>query len=134
MTYNIFSLFFQIRVRYRNSDNISKKQWVLADVKIINYKGERKKYPSIEYQSSFNGEIIANLFSNLNSLNIYELYDLSENYSQIGYSTTNVKVHLNKLYSMPIFLLLMTVLARPKTQAVIPLPQLKANFSFGFIP
>ena len=31
-------------------------------------------------------------------------------------------------------LLLITVLARPKTQAVIPLPQLKANFSFGFMP
>ena len=90
--------------------NISKKKWVLADVKVINYKGERKKYTSIEYQSSFDGEIIANLFSNLNSLNIYELYELSENYSQIGYSTTNVKVHLNKLYSMPIFFLLMTVL------------------------
>ena len=90
--------------------NISKKQWELINVKIINHKGERSKYSSIKYMSTFDGEIIANLFSNLNSLNIYELYELSENYTKIGYSTTNVMVHLNKLYSMPIFFLLMTIL------------------------
>ena len=90
--------------------DISKKKWELINVKIINHKGENNKNSSMKYQSSFNGEIIANLFSNLNSLNIYELYELSENYSKIGYSTTNVMVHLNKLFSMPIFFLLMTVL------------------------
>ncbi len=89
---------------------ISEKIWKLVNVKIISDKGQNKKYSMMEYKSSFNGEIIANLFSNLNSLNLYQLYELSENYSNIGYSTTNVKVHLNKLYSMPIFFLLMTVL------------------------
>ena len=90
--------------------DISKKLWKLNNVKIINYKGQNKKFSSFDYKSSFNGEIIANLFSNLNSLNLYQLYELSENYTKIGYSTTNVMVHLNKLYSMPIFFLLMTVL------------------------
>ena len=36
-----------------------------------------KNYISYVYNSSFNGEIISNLFSNLNSLNIYELHKLS---------------------------------------------------------
>ena len=90
--------------------DISKKNWKLINVKIISYNGENNKYSNYSYKSSFDGEIIANLFANLNSLNIYELYKLSENYSKIGYSTTNVMVHLNKLYSMPIFFLLMTVL------------------------
>jgi len=89
---------------------ISKKLWKLVNVKIINHKGQRKKFSNFDYKSSFNGEIIANLFSNLHSLNLYQLYELSENYTKIGYSTTNVMVHLNKLYSMPIFFLLMTVL------------------------
>ena len=90
--------------------DISKKLWDLINVKIINYKGEKKNLSNLQYKSSFNGEIVANLFSNLNSLNLYQLYELSENYSNIGYSTTNVMVHLNKLYSLPIFFLLMTVL------------------------
>ena len=90
--------------------NISKKLWKLINVEIIDYKGLSKKYSNFDYKSSFNGEIIANLFSNLNSLNLYQLYELSENYSKIGYSTTNVVVHINKLYSMPFFFLLMTLL------------------------
>jgi len=90
--------------------DISKKLWELINVKIINYNGESKKLSDFKYESSFNGELISNLFSNLNSLNLYQLYELSENYSKIGYSTTNVKVHINKLYSLPIFFLLMTVL------------------------
>ena len=90
--------------------NISKKLWKLINVKIIDYKGQNKKFSNFDYKSSFNGEIIANLFSNLNSLNLYQLYELSENYSKIGYSTTNVMVHINKLYSMPFFFLLMTLL------------------------
>ena len=53
--------------------NISKKLWVLDNVKIIDYKGENKKLSNLKYQSSFDGEIIANLFSNLNSLNLYQL-------------------------------------------------------------
>jgi len=92
------------------SADISTKLWTLKNVKIINSKGENNKFSNIQYQSSFDGEIIANLFSNLNSLNLYQLYELSENYTKIGYSTTNVMIHLNKLYSMPIFFLLMTIL------------------------
>jgi len=90
--------------------NISNKLWKLINVKIIDYKGQNKKFSNFDYKSSFDGEIIANLFSNLNSLNLYQLYELSENYSKIGYSTTNVMVHINKLYSMPFFFLLMTLL------------------------
>ena len=65
---------------------------------------------SLVHNSSFNGEIISNLFSNLNSLSIYELHKLSNNYLNIGYSNTDIKIHLNKLYSMPIFFILMTIL------------------------
>ena len=45
-----------------------------------------------------------------NSLNIYELHNLSKSYSKIGYSNTDIKIHLNKIYSMPIFYILMTIL------------------------
>ena len=67
-------------------------------------KKEIKKYKSYVYNSTFDGEIISNLFSNLNSLNIYELHKLSSTYLKIGYSNTDIKIHLNKIYSMPVFL------------------------------
>ena len=93
----------------KNAD-ISSKNWLLNKVKIVDKLSSSNKYENISYTSSFDGEIISKLFSNLNSLNIYQLNLLISNYSKIGYSTTEVNVHLNKLYSLPIFYLLMTVL------------------------
>ncbi|MDA9744098.1 LptF/LptG family permease, partial [Candidatus Pelagibacter sp.] len=90
--------------------NISSKNWQLNDVSILNEDGNKNKFKSYVYNSSFNGEIISNLFSNLNALNIYELHKLSNSYFKIGYSNTDIKIHLNKIYSMPIFYILMTIL------------------------
>tara|TARA_Y100000816_G_C26048638_1_gene549652 strand:- start:137 stop:976 length:840 start_codon:yes stop_codon:yes gene_type:complete len=93
-----------------NKANIISKNWYLEDVSLIDNDGNKNEYKSLVYNSSFNGEIISNLFSNLNSLNIYELHTLSNSYSKIGYSNTDIKIHLNKIYSMPIFYILMTIL------------------------
>ena len=90
--------------------NIISKNWQLKDVTVLNDKGIKKNLKSYLHNSSFNGEIISNLFSNLNSLNIYELHNLSSSYLKIGYSNTEIKIHLNRIYSMPIFYILMTIL------------------------
>tara|TARA_B100000242_G_C43021046_1_gene475154 strand:- start:53 stop:1135 length:1083 start_codon:yes stop_codon:yes gene_type:complete len=89
---------------------ISSKNWQLSNVSILNDNGLNYSYKSYVYNSTFTGEIISNLFSNLNSLNIYELHKLSNSYLKIGYSNTDIKIHLNKIYSMPIFYVLMTIL------------------------
>ena len=49
-------------------------------------------------------------FDEGNSLNIFELHKLSKNYLKIGYSNTDIKIHLNKIYSMTVFYMLMTIL------------------------
>ncbi len=92
------------------SANINSNNWQLGNVSILNDDGNSKKLKSYVYNSNFNGEIISNLFSNLNALNIYELHNLSNSYLKIGYSNTDIKIHLNKIYSMPIFYILMTIL------------------------
>ena len=84
--------------------NIISKNWYLENVSLIDKNGNKENYKSLVYNSSFNGEIISNLFSNLNALNIYELHTLSNSYSKIGYSNTEIKIHLNKIYSMPFFI------------------------------
>ena len=90
--------------------NINSSNWQLGNVSILNDDGSSKKLKSYVHNSNFNGEIISNLFSNLNALNIYELHNLSNSYLKIGYSNTDIKIHLNKIYSMPIFYILMTIL------------------------
>ena len=66
--------------------NIKKKKWILKDVKIFSEGKKSKNYKKYVYLSSFNGEIISNLYSNLNSLTIYELHKLKADYQSIGYS------------------------------------------------
>ena len=90
--------------------NIVSKNWNLSDVTILKNTGKRNNLKSYVHNSSFNGEIISNLFSNLHSLNIYELHKLSNSYQKIGYSNIDIKIHLNKIYSMPIFYTIMTIL------------------------
>ena len=90
--------------------DISSKVWKLTNVKI--YSNEKKTEVDLnyDYYSSFNGKIIANLYSNLNSLNIFQLLKLEKNYESIGYSATEVKLHLNKIYSLPIYLTLTAII------------------------
>ena len=87
--------------------NIISKNWYLENVSLID---KEIKYKSYVYNSSFDGKIISNLFSNLNAMNIYQLHRLSNSYQKIGYSNTDIKIHLNKIYTMPIFYILMTII------------------------
>ena len=83
--------------------NIKEKTWVLSNVKIYSQDKKTRILDSYLYSSSFNDKIISNLYSNLNSLNILQLIKLKDNYKSIGYSATEVSIHLNKIYSLPIY-------------------------------
>ncbi len=90
--------------------DINNKTWLLENVKIYSKKKKAENLKNYKYLSSFNSEIISNLYSNLNSLNILQLIELKENYKSIGYSATEVKLHLNKIYSIPFYLTLTTII------------------------
>ena len=90
--------------------NITEKKWILSNVKIYSEIKETKYLKDYQYFSSFDGEIISNLYSNLNSLNIVQLIELKNNYQSIGYSATDVKIHLNKIYSTPVYLTLTAII------------------------
>ena len=90
--------------------NIVEKKWILSDVKIYSNKKESEYIENYQYLSTFDSEIISNLYSNLNSLNIIQLIELKNNYESIGYSATDVKIHLNKIYSIPIYLTLTAII------------------------
>ena len=62
-------------------------------------------------QSNFKSEKINTLFSNLNSLTLWELYKLRKDYISVGYSINDINLHLQKIYSFPIYLTILTVFA-----------------------
>ena len=54
---------------------------------------------------------INSLFNNLFSLNLSQLFKLKNDYRSLGISTREVDIHLHKIYTLPIFLGIMTVFA-----------------------
>tara|TARA_Y100000741_G_scaffold356624_1_gene333493 strand:+ start:21 stop:884 length:864 start_codon:yes stop_codon:yes gene_type:complete len=90
--------------------DISNKNWKLKQVKIYSNDEKTKTFLNYNYLSAFNGKIISNLYSNLSSLNIIQLIKLEENYESIGYSATEVKLHLHKIFSLPFYLTLTIII------------------------
>ena len=91
-----------------NKIDVSKKKWLIYDAKIYQenyYKNENY----LELNTNFDYKRINSLYSNLSSLNIFELLELRKNYKKLNYSVTELDLQLLKLSSLPIFLVLMSL-------------------------
>ena len=95
-------------IRNINSDkiDISKKTWLIYNAKVFK-KNSYKKQKVLKINSNFDFKRINSLYSNLSSLNLFELYQLRLNYKKLNYSVTELDLHLLKLITFPIFLVLM---------------------------
>ena len=90
--------------------DISTNKWQILDAKIYEENDYRNK-KLLYLKTNFDFKRIQTLYSNLSALGFFELYQLRENYKKLNYSTTEVDMHLSKLLSYPIFLLLITLLS-----------------------
>ncbi len=91
-----------------NQIDISNKEWIIFNANVIN----DNNYQTIEkvyLKTNFNFKRIQTLYSNLSSLNFYQLYELRKNYIKLNYSITEINLQILKLISFPIYLLLMTI-------------------------
>ena len=91
-----------------NKIDIKNNEWIIYDANIY-INNVVTNYKETKIKSNFNYERIQSLFSNLSSLSIVELYELKFNYKELGYSTVELDVHIQKLISYPIYFLLMTI-------------------------
>ena len=88
--------------------DISNKNWIIFDAEVFD-KNEKQKIKNLEMNTNFDYLIIQNLFSNLSSLSILELFELRRNYKSLNYSLIEIDIQLLKLLSLPIYLMLMTI-------------------------
>lgn len=91
--------------------DIKNKNWILKNVKIYNVDGKRLKKEKIKYESNFDLEKINSLFSNLSSLNIFQLKSQYDDYKSLGYSTLEIESEINKLYALPFYLVIMMLIS-----------------------
>ena len=75
------------------------------------FKGKLKTVKNFSLPTNLNYMDLNSLYSNLSSLNIFELNELKKKYEVINYSSTEVNSAIQKLVSFPFYLMIMTVLA-----------------------
>ncbi len=90
--------------------NIESKKWQLNKVKIFFEDGKKEILDKLEVNTNFNREKLNSIFSNLSSLNIIQLINLTDDYKKLGLSNLEIKSHLYKLYLFPIFISIMAAL------------------------
>ena len=91
------------------SANIQKNTWKIKNVEVHKIEKSKENHDQILFKTNFNKEKLNNIFSNLTSLTFFELLSMSKDYNQLGYSTLEINSHLHKLYSFPIYLMIMSL-------------------------
>jgi lipopolysaccharide export system permease protein len=88
--------------------NIASFDWIIINPRIIKNNIESFKDQLI-LTSNFDLKKINTLFSNLYSLTIPDLIKLKKNYKSLNYSVIDLDSHLYKIFSYPLYLMLITV-------------------------
>ena len=91
--------------------NIENKLWIIEDPIITKNNISKKNDAQLLFRSNFDTKKISNLFSNISTLNLFELFSLKKDYEKLGYSSTEIVIHLLRLSSTPLFFGILTVLS-----------------------
>tara|TARA_B100000579_G_scaffold319211_1_gene268775 strand:+ start:194 stop:1276 length:1083 start_codon:yes stop_codon:yes gene_type:complete len=90
--------------------DIENHEWKLEKVRIFFDNGKKEIIENLKVNTNFNREKLNSIFSNLTSLNLLQLINLSEDYKKLGLSNTEIKSHLYKLYSFPVLISIMVTI------------------------
>ncbi len=90
--------------------NIENNEWKLENVKIYYIDGKKEVLEKLTVNTNFNREKLNSIFSNLTSLNVIQLINLTEDYKKLGLSNIEIKSHLYKLFLFPIFVAVMATI------------------------
>tara|TARA_B100001540_G_scaffold304105_1_gene313456 strand:+ start:1109 stop:2191 length:1083 start_codon:yes stop_codon:yes gene_type:complete len=90
--------------------DIENEEWKLEKVRIFFSNGKKEFLDNLKVNTNFNREKLNSIFSNLTSLNLIQLINLSEDYKKLGLSDKEIKSHLYKLYSFPVLISIMATI------------------------
>ncbi len=91
--------------------NIKNNNWVIEKPIITKDNISKIEDKPLILKTNFNQDKINNLFSNVSTYNVFELFDLKKDFDRFGYSSNEIRIHLLKLFSTPIFYSVLTVLS-----------------------
>tara|TARA_B110000037_G_scaffold6719_1_gene7216 strand:- start:4317 stop:5396 length:1080 start_codon:yes stop_codon:yes gene_type:complete len=91
--------------------DIRNNNWILNKPKISITGKQSFNKDTLELKTNFNSEKINTLFSNMESLTTWQLLKQKKDYEEVGYSVDDINLHLQKIYSFPIYLMITTILS-----------------------
>ncbi len=110
--------------------DIKEKKWKIFDARIYdknNYYIEK----ALDLDTNFDYKRIQTLYSDLSSLNVFQLFELKDNYRKLNYSLTEVNLQLLKLLAYPVYLLLITIFSALIMLRIKRLNTITIQISFG---
>ena len=91
--------------------NISDFNWKIKEAISINSFGEKKNHKNINFKTNFDYIKINSLYSNLKSLNIFELLKQKKDFQGVGLNVLDIDIYLNKIISLPVSLVIFSLLS-----------------------
>ncbi len=89
--------------------NIKNYNWEINNAKISQNNFNKSINKNLIFKSNFNSKQINNLFSDMSSLSFFKLKDMKKNYKNLGYSTDEMDVHIQKIFAYPFYLVIMAL-------------------------
>ena len=90
---------------------ITNQNWILKDSFKIDSSGKRESLEILEIQTNFDYIKINSLFSNLESLSIFELYKQKKDFVSVGLTISEIDIYINKIFSLPVSLVIFLILS-----------------------
>ena len=122
-----------IRIIQSKKIDIKNNEWIAYDAIITKENFVNKMSEPIIIKTNFNYEKINNIFSNVSTLNIYELLDLKKDYEKLGYSSVEIFIHLLKLSTTPIMYGILSILSAVIMIGMTKTNSLIAHITAGFM-
>ncbi|MBD1153144.1 LptF/LptG family permease [Pelagibacterales bacterium SAG-MED24] len=103
--------FVLLRTIQSKKVDIKNNDWVIYQPKITQKNISKINKESIILSTNFNEEKINNLFSNISTLNLIELFTQKKEFDRLGYSSDEIDIFLLKLFTTPLLYGILTILS-----------------------
>lgn len=103
--------FSLVRTIQSEKINIKNKNWEIYNPIVTVDNISKKDLTMIILKTNFDEEKINSLFSNISTLNLINLFSLKKEYEAIGYSSDEILLQILKLFTVPLFYGILTILS-----------------------
>ena len=131
VTIFFFSEDFELKKKiFSETADIKNKNWSLKNGSVVKFDSEvvLEKFATFELKSIYTYEKISSLFKNTHTISFIDLVTNYKNLVENGYNKQFLNESLNKMLTLPFFLLIMTALA-----CILTMHRLKESKNIKFI-